>query len=71
MNHLRPRANEGPPRFLRGDRRHNSLDDGDFRDVDRQLCFSKRAAQLCQLPKTLATIGTRLEMPTNISLFVG
>ena len=43
----------------------------DFRAVGRQLQFSKRAAQFRQLSKTLAAIGTRLDMPTNFSLFVG
>ena len=34
-------------------------------------CFSKRAAQFRQLSKLLAAIGTRLDMSTNFSLFIG
>ena len=71
MNHLRPRANEESLRLAGGDGRHHSLDDGRFRAVCRQPHFSKRAAQLRQLSKTLAAIGTRLDMPTNLSFFVG
>ena len=71
MNRLRLRANNGALRIAGRDGRHDSLDDGRFRAVGRQPRFSKRAAQLRQLPKTLAAIGTRLDMPTNLSFFVG
>ncbi len=71
MNCLRLRANEGTLRRIGSNRRHDSVDDGRLRTFGRQPCVRKRAAQLCQLMKTLAAIGTCVEMPTDFSFFVG